>query len=259
MCSWVPSSQQPRWKACLFRRRAVRSPRRDLLTHPCSLAGVRGNVAPSLLSGDVPKDAVPSRQGMWLLPSSSPAAACAAFRPQSWLWARLPGRWAAGGLCCVPGLHPPSPGTPAAPRPSWQPRRVSSECTGGPPGAAGVCWPLPCLAAHGVRRSGVHDPHCGPRASRDGLTTIDPALAARTVLLASLGLGAHGLCHPRGLLCRTPQVWEGRAGPGSTLGLPNTDRPAPPHPLLPGAERPAQEPARLSLRHGSRPPVTSGA
>lgn len=161
-------------------------------------------------------------------------------------------------MCCVPGLHPPSPGTPAAPRPSWRPRRVSFECTGGPPGAAGVCWPLPCLAAHGVRRPGVHDPHCGPRASRDGLTTIDPALAAGTVLPASLGLGAHGLCHPRGLLCRTPQVWEGRAGPGSTLGLPNTACPAPPRPThfcpVPSA-RPKNLPASvLDMAPGRRSP-----
>ena len=186
--------------------------------------------------------------------ASSPAAACAAFRLQSWLWACLRGRRVACAVCRACTRPPRAPrlllarlGGRAACPPSAQ---VALQ---GQPGSAGPSVAGPLIYA---QRPGVHDPHCGPRASRDGLHHPRPHPCCRRGPPGILGAGGPRPLPSGGLLCRTPQVWEGRAGPGSTLGLPNTARPT--HFCLVPRAQPRSLPASV-FRHGSGPPVTSGA
>ena len=128
------------------------------------------------------------------------AAAFAALQPQSGLWARLPGRWVAGGLCGVPGLHPALPGRP-------------------PPLLGCLCVWRP--AAPGRGRRGLC---CGRRAA--GRSTIGPALAAGAVLQAASGPPAPRPLPSWGFALQGAPGARGPSRVGSTLGLPSSARPA---------------------------------
>lgn len=165
---------------------------RHLLTRPYSLAGVCGNVAPSLLSGDVPENAGPSRQGLC-------CCSCSRCAP-------VPGRavgsppQAPGGRRLVrsAGLAPRSPG--AAPSLAGAP--VCAEACGPQAGRG-----RGALLRQAGRRALHHRPCpcCRPRSS---------------------GPQPRGLCRPRGFPLQGAPGAGRPSGAGSTLGLPSTARPA---------------------------------
>lgn len=194
-----------------------------LLTRPCSLAGVCGNVAPSLLSGDVPEDAGPSRQGLC-------CCSCSCCAP-------VPGR--------AVGLPPQAPGGRRLVRSAGLAPRSPAEAPSlaGAPVCAEACGPQPgrgrgALLRQAGRRALHHRPCpcCRPRSS-------GPSPAASAV--------------PGGLLYRAPQEQEGRVGQAPPWAShPPPTPPASARCCAPGPG--AQEPPTSVFSCGSRPPVSWG-